>query len=440
MTITVLICYYICILFYRRLMILYMDVVIIILMLILSAVCSATETAFSSANRIRLKNMAASGKKSAARALDITENFDKALTAILIGNNIFNLSASSMTTVMFTRHFGEGSVAYATVVLTVLVLIFGEILPKSLAKENSESFSMLMSAPLTVSMILLTPAIWFFSAIKKLTVMLTGSGKEQPSFTEEELKYIIDESETEGVLEEQESDLVRSALDFDETMIDEVLVPRVNIVGIGKDADMDTLRKTFEENCYSRLPVYDKTMDNIVGIVHLTDFYRLYLSGAESFESIVTPPVFIPENKRISEVMRLMQKKKVHMAVVADQYGGTEGIVTLEDILEELVGDIYDEHDEEDDSFIRLGSDRWRISGELSISDFLEKAELDEDLITADATSMGGWVLEELERLPINGERLTVDGFEIAVGMKNGNKIDTLTIGLSEKKEDEANA
>ena len=421
-------------------MILYMDVVIIILMLILSAVCSATETAFSSANRIRLKNMAASGKKSAARALDITENFDKALTAILIGNNIFNLSASSMTTVMFTRHFGEGSVAYATVVLTVLVLIFGEILPKSLAKENSESFSMLMSAPLTVSMILLTPAIWFFSAIKKLTVMLTGSGKEQPSFTEEELKYIIDESETEGVLEEQESDLVRSALDFDETMIDEVLVPRVNIVGIGKDADMDTLRKTFEENCYSRLPVYDKTMDNIVGIVHLTDFYRLYLSGAESFESIVTPPVFIPENKRISEVMRLMQKKKVHMAVVADQYGGTEGIVTLEDILEELVGDIYDEHDEEDDSFIRLGSDRWRISGELSISDFLEKAELDEDLITADATSMGGWVLEELERLPINGERLTVDGFEIAVGMKNGNKIDTLTIGLSEKKEDEANA
>ncbi len=417
-----------------------MDIFIIILLLSLSAVCSATETAFSSANRIRLKNMAASGKKSAARALDITENFDKALTAILIGNNIFNLSASSLTTVMFTRHFGEGSVAYATVVLTVLVLIFGEILPKSLAKENSESFSMLMSAPLTVSMILLTPAIWFFTAIKKLTVMLTGSGKEQPSFTEEELKYIIDESETEGVLEEQESDLVRSALDFDETMIDEVLVPRVNIVGIGKDADMDTLRKTFEENCYSRLPVYDKTMDNIVGIVHLTDFYRLYLSGAESFESIVTPPVFIPENKRISEVMRLMQKKKVHMAVVADQYGGTEGIVTLEDILEELVGDIYDEHDEEDDSFIRLGSDRWRISGELSISDFLEKAELDEDLITADATSMGGWVLEELERLPINGERLTVDGFEIAVGMKNGNKIDTLTIGLSEKKEDEANA
>lgn len=417
-----------------------MDIVIIILLLTLSAVCSATETAFSSANRIRLKNMASSGKKSAARALYITENFDKALTAILIGNNVFNLSASSLTTVLFTKHFGKGSVAYATIVLTVLVLIFGEILPKSLAKENSESFSMLMSAPLTVAMILLTPAIWFFTAIKKLTVLLTGSRSDQPAFTEEELKYIIDESETEGVLEEQESDLVRSALDFDETMIDEVLVPRVNIVGVPKDADMDTLRRTFEDNCYSRLPVYDKTMDSIVGIVHLTDFYRLYLSGAESFESIVTAPAFIPENKRISEVMRLMQKKKVHMAVVVDQYGGTEGIVTLEDILEELVGDIYDEHDEEDDSFIPLGSDRWRISGELSISDFLEKAELDEDMITADATSMGGWVLEQLERLPVNGERLSAGGFDIAVGMKNGNKIDTLTIGLSENKEEEDDA
>ena len=307
---------YICILFYRRSIFHYMDIFIIILLLTLSAVCSATETAFSSANRIRLKNMAASGKKSAARALDIAENFDKALTAILIGNNIFNLSASSLTTVMFTKRFGSGSVAYATVILTVLVLIFGEILPKSLAKENSESFSMLMSAPLSVSMVLLTPAIWFFTAIKKLTVMLTGSRNEQPSFTEEELKYIIDESETEGVLEEQESDLVRSALDFDETMIDEVLVPRVNIVGIEKDADMETLRRTFEENCYSRLPVYDKTMDNIVGIVHLTDFYKLYLSGADSFESIITAPAFIPENKRISEVMRLMQKKKVHSSLV----------------------------------------------------------------------------------------------------------------------------
>lgn len=426
--------------FDRRLIFHYMDIFIIILLLTLSAVCSATETAFSSANRIRLKNMAASGKKSAARALDITENFDKALTAILIGNNIFNISASSLTTVMFTKRFGSGSVAYATVILTVLVLIFGEILPKSLAKENSENFSMLMSAPLSVSIVLLTPAIWFFTVIKKLAVMLTGSRSEQPSFTEEELKYIIDESETEGVLEEQESELVRSALDFDETMIDEVLVPRVNIVGIEKDADMETLRKIFEENCYSRLPVYDKTMDSIVGIVHLTDFYRLYLSGAKSFESIIKAPAFIPENKRISEVMRIMQKKKVHLAVVVDQYGGTEGIVTLEDILEELVGDIYDEHDEEDDSFIRLGTDRWRISGELSISDFLEKAELDEDLISADANSMGGWVLEALERLPLNGERLTVGGFDIAVGMKNSNKIDTLTIGLSENREDEANA
>lgn len=413
-----------------------MDVMIIVLLLALSAVCSATETAFSSANRIRLKNLANSGKKSAAKALKITEDFDRALTAILILNNVVNLSASSLTTVLFTKRFGEDKVAIATVILTILVLIFGEILPKSLAKENSENFSMLMAAPLTVAMVLLTPAIWFFALIKKIAMKLTGGNKEQPSFTEEELKYIIDESETEGVLEEQESDLVRSALDFDETMINEVLVPRVNIVGIEKSADMDELRKLFENNCYSRVPVYEKTMDSIVGIVHLTDFYRIYSAGAESFEDIITPPVFIPENKRISEVMRLMQKKKVHMAVVADQYGGTEGIVTLEDILEELVGDIYDEHDEVDHSFIRLGENRYKVSGELSISDFLEKAELDDGLITADANSMGGWVLEKLERFPANGERFTADGLSVAVGMKNGMKIDTLIIERLKESED----
>lgn len=220
-----------------------MKIVVICLLLAISAVCSATETAFSAANRIRLKNLAASGSKSAQKALKITENFDKALTAILIGNNVVNISASSLATVLFTEQFGSGSVAAATLVMTVLVLIFGEILPKSLAKENAENFSMLMAAPLSVCMTILTPAIWFFSAIKRLATALLGGKKEQPSVTEEELKYIIDEIETEGVLEEQESDLVRSALDFDETSIDEVLVPRVNIVGVEMHTDMERIKE-----------------------------------------------------------------------------------------------------------------------------------------------------------------------------------------------------
>lgn len=405
-----------------------MDVFLIGILLLLSAVCSATETALSSANRIRLKNMAAGGKRSAQKALNIIENYDKALTAILIGNNVVNILSSSLTTVLFTRKFGENSVAYATLVMTVLVLIFGEILPKSLAKENAESFSMFMAAPLAAAMFLLTPAIWFFGVIKKLTEKLTGGRKEQPAFTEEELKYIIDESETEGVLEEQESDLVRSALDFDETEINEVLVPRVNIVGVERSASVEEIKELFIESGYSRVPVYERTMDSIVGIIHQIDFYKFYLKGGTDIGEIMTQPVFIPENKRISEVLKLMQKRKAHMAVIVDQYGGTAGICTLEDIIEELVGDIYDERDEEDDSFIAQGENRWSVSAELSVSDFLEKADLDSELIDADANSMGGWITEVLERFPEDGETVEAAPFTVRVKMETANRIDRLVI------------
>ena len=413
-----------------------MDVFLICILLALSAVCSATETAFSSANRIRLKNMAASGKKSAQKALSITENFDKALTAILIGNNVVNILSSSLTTVLFTKKFGNNSVAYATLVLTVLVLIFGEILPKSLAKENAESFSMVMAAPLSAAMFILTPAIWFFGMIKKAADKLLGGKKNQPSFTEEELKYIIDESETEGVLEEQESELVRSALDFDETTIDEVLVPRVNVVGVECHADIEKIKQTFLDNSYSRLPVYDKTMDSIVGIIHEIDLFRLYMEGGRDIEGIMSTPLYISESKRISEVMKLMQKKKVHMAVVVDQYGGTAGICTLEDIIEELVGEIYDERDEEDDSFLKVGDSKWLVSAEISVSDFLEKAELDEGLIEADANSMGGWITEQLERFPTDGERIETGAFTVTVAMENDQRIDRLTVEYTPKKDE----
>ncbi len=405
-----------------------MNIFVIAVLLVLSAICSATETAFSSANRIRLKNMADSGKKSAKKALDIIDDFDRALTAILIGNNIVNICSSSLATVLFTEKFGSGSVAYATIVMTILVLIFGEIIPKSLAKENSESFSMLMSAPLSIVMLVLTPIIWIFTKIKSLVSKLVGSHSKQPYVTEEELKYIIDEIETEGVLEEQESDLVRSALDFDETQIEQVMVPRVNIVGIERGTNVEKIREIFTENFYSRIPVYEKSMDNIVGIIHQSDFFKEYLDGEKNIDKIMTMPVYISENKRISEVMKLMQKKKVHMAVVIDQYGGTAGICTLEDIIEELVGEIYDEHDEEDDSFTVISNNKWRVSGELSVPDFLEKAQLDEELIETDANSVGGWIVDLLERFPENGERIEAGCFVVSVKMEDPQRIDSLVI------------
>lgn len=409
-----------------------MDIFIIAIFLILSAICSATETAFSSVNHIRLKNYASEGNKSAKRALDITENFDKALTCILIGNNVVNIASSALATVIFTEKFGSGSVGIATAVMTVLVLIFGEILPKSLAKENAESFSLFMALPLRISMTVLSPLIWIFTVIKNAVTKLFGSRDKEPSVTEEELKYIIDEIEDEGVLEEQESELVRSALEFDETNVDEILVPRINITGVDIHADPEDIRKTFFDSHYSRIPVFDGTIDKIEGILLQSDFYESYLTDRckDGIESIMTAPIYISETQLISEAMRQMQRKKVHMAVVVDQYGGTEGIVTLEDIIEELVGEIYDESDTEDTSFVRISDDSFDISAELSVSDFLEKAGLDDDLITTEMNSMGGYLMEICGHVPQMRESFTSPPFEFTAIMEGEQRIDRIKVRL----------
>ena len=414
-----------------------MTPVIIVVLLLISAVCSGTETAFSSANRIRLKNMAASGSKRAAKALAIAEDFDKALTAILIANNVVNIASSALATVFFTERFGSGSVGIATLVMTVLVLIFGEILPKSLAKENSERFSVFMAPLLSAFIFIITPLIWVFSGIKNLVVKLIGHKDDQPSVTEEELKYIIDEIEDEGVLEEQESDLVRSALEFDEITISKVLVPRINIIGIERSASLESIKELFIQTKFSRLPVYEGSLDSIVGVIHQSDFYELYLTGGGDIENIMKQPVFFSESRKISEALRELQKAKMHMGVVVAEYGGTEGICTLEDIIEELVGEIYDESDDEDTSFVKLGENRYKVSAGLSVSDFLDRAGLPEGLIQTDMTSMGGYVMELLERIPEQNEFGRSGPLDMTVQMEDEQKIGSLIIKIKNREEDE---
>ncbi|MBR1864396.1 MAG: HlyC/CorC family transporter [Ruminococcus sp.] len=413
-----------------------MDAALIALLLVLSALCSATETAFSSCNRIRLKKMAEEGSRSAGKALKICEDFDKALTAILIGNNVVNILSSALATVFFTERFGSGSVGIATAVMTVLVLIFGEILPKSLAKENSERFSVFMAAPLSAFMFIITPLIWIFSGIKKLVMKMVGSGKDAPSVTEEELKYIIDEIEDEGVLEEQESDLVRSALEFDEIAIEKILVPRVRVAAAEAGESIEEIKDLFLKTRYSRLPVYEKDLDHIIGVIHQSDFFEMYVSKKKKdIRRIINEPIYLTENRKISEALRIMQKEKVHMAVVVDQYGGTAGICTLEDIIEELVGEIYDESDEEDTSFVRLGENECDISAELSVSDFLERFDMDGSAIETERLSMGGWVMELLDRIPEEGERVFSPPFEMEIKMRDEQKIDRIRIKLTEERE-----
>ena len=410
-----------------------MDIALIAVLLMLSAVCSATETAFSSCNRIRLKKMAEGGSKSAAKALSICDDFDKALTAILIGNNVVNIASSALATVFFTEKFGAGSVGLATAVMTVLVLIFGEILPKSLAKENAESFSVFIAAPLAAFMFIITPLIWIFTGIKKLVVKLVGTKNEAPSVTEEELKYIIEEIEDEGVLEEQESDLVRSALDFDEITINSIFVPRVSVAAVDVEDDIEDIKELFLKTKYSRLPVYEKDIDHIIGVIHQADFFEMYISKSKNdIRRILNGPIYITESKKISETLKIMQKEKVHMAVVLDQYGGTAGICTLEDIIEELVGEIYDESDEEDTSFVRLSDNECEVSAELSVSDFLERFGLDENAIETERHSVGGWIMELLDRIPEEGERIFSPPCEMEVHMQDEQKIGRVKITLTE--------
>lgn len=390
----------------------------IVLLIMMSACFSAMETAFSSVNKIRLKHEAANGNKRAERALKITEKFDKALTTILIGNNIVNILSSSLGTVIFTTLLGPSGVAVATAVMTVLVLIFGEILPKSFAKQNAESFSMGFAAILDFIIWLFTPVSAFFMLLQKGVSRIFKSKDDSPSVTEDELKYIIEEIEDEGVLEEKESDLVRSALEFDEIKVEEIIIPRVKVVAVDEDEDIDTITKLFINERYSRLPVYEKSIDNIVGIITEKDFFAMLTQSEKkpaSIKSIIQKALYVSEMKLISEVLYEMQRTKMHMAIVKDQYGGTSGIVTMEDIIEELVGEIYDENDEVVMPIVPIGENMYEVMADLSITDMLEKLDLPDNIIESESNTVGGWVMELFGCIPEQNDTVTSGIFTVTV-------------------------
>lgn len=408
-----------------------MDIFIIVILIILSAVFSASETAFSSVNKVRLKSYAEEGNKRAKMAIKITDNFDKTLTTILIGNNIVNLAATTVATVWITDHFGAIYVPASTAVMTVLIIIFGEIIPKNIANEFSEGFSMIISYPLYGLITVMTPLVWLLIKLKNLVIKLCGGSKDQPSMTEEELKYIIDEIEDEGVLDENESDLVKSALEFSDITISEILIPRINISAVEIDQSPEEIKDAFITSHFSRLPVYEKTIDSIVGIIHEKNFFDMYLNGRRDIREIIQKPLYIFELTPISELMKQMQHAKTHMAVVVDQYGGTQGIVTMEDIIEELVGEIYDETDEEDTSFVKLGEDEYEVDAGLSIRDFLDKIGLDPDVIETDCTSIGGLVMENSDHIPEPGEECDCGRLHLKVVSVDEQRIERVRITVN---------
>ena len=400
-------------------------------LMVLSAMFSSCETAFSSVNKIRLKNDAMQGSKRAEQALALAESFDRALTAILIGNNLVNILSASLGTIIFTRWFGEGGVGISTAAMTVLVLIFGEILPKNYAKNHAEKMVLFFSVPLRALIFLLTPLIFLFNQLAKLVQNRSG----EPTVTEDELKVIVDQIEEEGVLEEQESDLVRSALEFDEIPVDEVLVPRVRVTAVQQDTPIAEIKQIFLSERYSRLPVYADSIDDITGFITEKDFFGLLENGGTDISPILKNILRLPDFARISEAMRQMQRAKSHIAVVVDQYGGTKGIVTLEDIIEELVGEIYDEADEVVPMLTKCGENRFEVSGELSIADLCDALELPDDRIDTECTSVGGWLTELAGHITETGETVSGDWFRMTVLEMQEQSVQRILLELTEKTE-----
>ncbi|MBR4959149.1 MAG: HlyC/CorC family transporter [Phascolarctobacterium sp.] len=410
---------------------------IIIFCVLFSGYFSATETAFSSLNRIRIKNLAEKGDKKAKLVLDLLENFDSLLSTILIGNNIVNIACASVATVLFVRLLGEEQgPSVATIVITIVVLIFGEVTPKSIAKESPEKFAMFAAPFLNVLMIMLTPFNFLFIQWKKLISKIFHTENDY-SITEEELLTIVEEAEQEGRIDEQESSLIRSAIEFSEQEAIDILTPRIDIVGVPHDATKEEIAQVFEETNYSRLPVYKESIDHIIGILYQKDFYNLD-DEETSFEHIIRPALFITESKKIGELLQELQNKKSHIAIVLDEYGGTTGIVTLEDILEELVGEIWDEHDEVINEIEKISDTEYIVHGSTNLEDLFEVLDMgmkiNEEVEEMEVVTVSGWVMEEvLERIPSKGDVGTWQNLKVTVLEMDENRVEKIKLVINEE-------
>ncbi len=408
----------------------------LVILVAFSAFFSASETAFSSLNQIRLKSRAEDGDKAAARVLAMSEQYDKLLSTILIGNNIVNIGAASIATVLFTKALGEERGAtVSTIVLTIVVLIFGEISPKSIAKEMPETIATAVSPFLNLLMTLFTPLTWLFSQWKKLLNHFIHSSEED-TITEGELMTMVSEAESDGELTDRESQLIRSAIEFDDVEVEEILTPRVDVIAVEDDITLEELARTFAESGYSRLPVYHGTIDNIIGVVHEKDFYLGRLKKETTLEDLIKPTLYTTGSTQISRLLRILREQHHHMAVVVDEYGGTEGIITLEDILEELVGEIWDEHDEVTEDFHKQADGSWIVLGSASVDDLYETLGLPEDE-DIDSNTVNGLVQEKTCHLPKVGDRFTLGEYDGVVTRTAKRRVTEVRLTPADKPEPE---
>lgn len=411
-------------------------IVFIAILVVFSAYFSATETAFSTLNRIRLKNAADNGDKKAGKVLKLAENYDKLITTVLVGNNIVNILASSIATVLFISILKDNNLGstVSTVVMTVVVLIFGEVCPKSLAKESPEKFAKFSYPFISFLCVVFAPVSAILIGIRKLASMLIKT-KDENVITEEEILTFVEEAELEGGIDEQESELIRSAVEFNDLEAQEILTHRVDIVAIADDDELEKIDTLFRETGFSRLPVYNDTIDNITGVIHHKDFYNNVKTGERTLDEIVKKVVSVHKSIKIGDLLRLLQKDKSHIAVVADDYGGTLGIVTMEDIIEELVGEIWDEHDEVVEEIVQLEENKYKILCTAPIDKVFELFDIDEEI---DEASVGGWVMSEMNRIPEEGETFSYKNIDVVVTKTESRRVVEIEATVNPIDDDDA--
>ena len=421
------------------------QIIIMAACLLMSAYFSATETAFSTLSKTKLKTMIEKGNKRASLALRLSENYDRLLSTILIGNNLVNILLSSIATVFvitlcISRKDQTFADSYGTLIstaaVTVVVLIFGEITPKSIAKNRPEGFAM-FSAPLMQFFIwILIPFSALFSLWTKLVAKIFRV-KADTKMSQEELLMLVEEVEEDGSIDTEEGDLLRNAINFTELKAEDILTHRVDLEGFDMETPMEEIGQLFEESRFSRLLVYEDSIDKIVGVVHSKDVFTSKGLTDKPLEQLISPPLFIHKGERIDDLLRDLQTNKSHLAVVLDEYGGTLGIVTMEDILEELVGDIWDEHDEVVEDYKEISENTFRIDCGGSLADFIEFFDLE---IESDSITVNGWIMEVLDKIPACGDKFSFENLDVTVTETDFHRVSTIHVVRNETADDEDDA
>lgn len=405
-------------------------VILLGVLILLSAFFSSAETAFSSVNKIRLRNYVSEGRVGSKNALHISENFDDALSTILVGNNIVNIAAASISSKVAVDLFGASTgLIISTFGMTVLILIFGEILPKSMAKENAEEYSLKISAILLLLIKILTPVNFVFSKLKASVSRMFSKGENQPSVTEEEIKVMVDISEEEGVINNEERELVHRSLEFNDVLVGEVLTHRMDMITIEVNQSLEEIKQIFIEERFSRIPVYEDNIDNIIGFLSEREFFAELIQNKEvNVREMLRQPMFVVKSMKIATLLPELQRTKSHMAIVVDEFGGTSGLITLEDILEELVGEIWDEHDEKVNIMTKIDESTYEFDAQYDLDDFAKLFNV--PMPETSYHNLGGWIFETLESIPVNGDTFVYETLRIIVKEVENHRIRKIKVEI----------